>query len=193
MILNNDTGVDRDFVSALVAESRRAPDAGALCSKIFYGQSRDTVWFSGASFDPRRGYNGRQRGYRQRDVGGDTCVTETDRACAAAMLVPRSVIERVGFFDPDLFACSEDTDWSLRAKAAGYRLLVVPASRVWHRVSASSGGRARRRRSTTGCATRSRCASATRRWGGSGRGGGDSSCSLPTSCRRPFPLIDWKG
>ncbi len=39
-----------------------------------------------------------------------------------------------------LFAYSEDTDWSLRARAAGYRHYVVPESRVWHRVSAGSGG-----------------------------------------------------
>ena len=67
-------------------------------------------------------------------------MVETDRACGAAMLVPRAVLEEVGVFDPALFAYSEDTDWSLRARAAGYRLYVVPASRVWHKVSAASGG-----------------------------------------------------
>ena len=56
------------------------------------------------------------------------------------MLVPRPVLERVGAFDERLFAYSEDTDWSLRARAAGYRHYVVPASRVRHKVSAASGG-----------------------------------------------------
>ena len=40
----------------------------------------------------------------------------------------------------ELFFYSEDTDWSLRAREAGYRHYVVPASTLWHKVSATSGG-----------------------------------------------------
>jgi GT2 family glycosyltransferase len=67
-------------------------------------------------------------------------VTTTDRACGASMLVSRGVLEDVGLFDEELFAYSEDVDWSLRAGRAGYRHYVVPASRVWHKVSVASGG-----------------------------------------------------
>ena len=140
LVLNNDVEVDPAFVSALVEEAGRRPDAGALCSKILYADPSDLIWFAGASFDPRSGYNGRQRGYREKDDGRFDEVVETDRACGAAMLVPRAVLEKVGVFDPELFCYSEDTDWSLRAREAGYRHYVVPASKVWHKVSASSGG-----------------------------------------------------
>jgi GT2 family glycosyltransferase len=56
------------------------------------------------------------------------------------MLASRSVLERVGVFDESLFAYGEDVDWSLRARAQGLHVLVVPASVVRHEVSASSGG-----------------------------------------------------
>jgi GT2 family glycosyltransferase len=140
LVLNNDVEVDPACIRALVEEAGRRPDAGALCSKILYADPPDLIWFAGASFDPRSGYNGRQRGYRERDDGRFDEVVETDRACGAAMLVPRAVLERIGVFDPDLFFYSEDTDWSLRARAAGYRHYVVPASRLWHKVSVTSGG-----------------------------------------------------
>jgi GT2 family glycosyltransferase len=140
LILNNDVEVDPGFVEALVEEALRRPDAGALCSKVLYLDPPDLIWFAGASFDPHSGYNGRQRGYRERDDGRFEEVVESDRACGAAMLVPRSVLEEVGLFDPELFAYSEDTDWSLRARAAGHRVYLVPASRVWHKVSVASGG-----------------------------------------------------
>jgi GT2 family glycosyltransferase len=42
--------------------------------------------------------------------------------------------------DEALFAYAEDVDWSVRAHAAGLRIVVVPASVVRHRVSASTGG-----------------------------------------------------
>jgi GT2 family glycosyltransferase len=106
---------------------------------LFYDPP-DLVWFAGASFDPKAGYNGRQRGYRERDDGRFDALVETERACGAAMLVPRAVFEQVGLFDADLFAYAEDTDWSLRAREAGYRIYVVPRGRVWHKVSVASGG-----------------------------------------------------
>jgi len=140
LLLNNDVEVDPGFVGALVEEARRRPDAGALCSKVLYLDPPDLIWFAGASFDPRSGYNGRQRGYRERDDGRFDEVVETDRACGASMLVSREVLEKVGLLDPGLFAYSEDTDWSLRARADGYRLYVVPSSRVWHKISVVSGG-----------------------------------------------------
>ena len=140
LLLNNDTEVDPEFVSPLVEEARRRPDAGALCAKVLYADPPDLIWFAGARFDPRSGYNGRLTGHGERDSDRFAAVAETDRAAGTAMLVPRRVLDEVGLFDSRLFAYAEDTDWSLRARAAGYRLLVVPASRVWHRVSAASGG-----------------------------------------------------
>jgi GT2 family glycosyltransferase len=140
VVLNNDTKVDPRFVTALLDQARQRAGAGALCSKIFFMDPPDLIWFAGASFDPRRGYNGRQRGYRQRDSAEFADVMETDRACGAAMLVSREVLECVGLFDSDLFAYSEDTDWSLRARALGFRHYVVPESKLWHRVSVVSGG-----------------------------------------------------
>ena len=140
LVLNNDTEVDRGFLAPLLEEAERRSDAGALSPKILFAEPRDLVWFAGAEYEPRSGYNGRHRGYRERDDGRFDAVVETGRVCGAAMLVPREVLEKVGVFDPELFAYSEDTDWSLRAREAGYRHYVVPASRVWHKVSAASGG-----------------------------------------------------
>jgi len=139
-VLNNDTEIERETIPALVEEAARRPDAGALCSKIFYADPPDLIWFAGASFDPSRGYNGRMTGYREHDSERFSEVSQTDRACGAAMLVPRRVLEETGLFDSDLFFYQEDTDWSLRAGLEGYRHYVIPASRVWHRISVTSGG-----------------------------------------------------
>lgn len=140
LVLNNDVVVDPGFVTALVLEAERRPEAAALSSKVLYLDPPDLIWFAGATFDPRSGYNGRLRGYRRRDGREYSRVTETDRACGAAMLVSRRVLDEIGSFDADLFCYSEDLDWSLRARRAGYRLYVVPESRVWHKVSVASGG-----------------------------------------------------
>jgi hypothetical protein len=140
LILNNDVEVEPGFLVPLLEEASRRPGVGALSPLILFGPPSETIWFAGARYDPRKGYNGRQRGYGEVADARFEEVWETDRICGAAMLVPRAVLEKVGGFDSELFAYYEDTDWSLRARAAGYGLYVVPAGRIWHKVSRSSGG-----------------------------------------------------
>jgi len=140
LVLNNDVEVEPGFLAPLLAEAARRPAAGALSPKILFADPPDRIWFAGARYDPRRGYNGRQRGYGERDDGRWEEPWETDRVCGAAMLVPRAVLEDDGLFDEELFAYSEDTDWSLRVRERGHGLWLVPVSRVHHKVSASSGG-----------------------------------------------------
>jgi GT2 family glycosyltransferase len=140
LLLNNDVEVDPAFVGALVEEAGRRPEAAALCSKIFFADSPDLIWYAGARFDPRKGYNGRHIGYGEHDSERFQGVAETERACGAAMLIPRTALDEVGVFDESLFAYAEDTEWSLRARERGRSLLVVPASRIWHKISSASGG-----------------------------------------------------
>jgi GT2 family glycosyltransferase len=140
LVLNNDTLLDPDAIPVLVAEARRRPDAGALCPLIYYADPPDLIWYAGAEYDPRRGYNPPQTGYKERDRGQYATVREITRATGAAMLVPRAVLERVGLLDAELFLHVEDVDWSQRMLAAGYRILFVPRARIWHKVSADTGG-----------------------------------------------------
>lgn len=131
LLLNNDVELEPGAIAALVSS---AEGAGAVCPLIVFADNPARVWYSGASFDPRRGYNGRHR------TDSLESVAETERICGAAVLIPRAVLERVGAFDEELFAYFEDADWSLRARALGLPLLVAPASRVRHKVSVSTGG-----------------------------------------------------
>ncbi len=66
---------------------RSRPDAGALSPKILFAEPAGLIWFAGAEYDPRSGYNGRHRGYREHDDGSFDTVVETGRVCGAAMLV----------------------------------------------------------------------------------------------------------
>lgn len=131
LLLNNDVEVEPGAIRGLVVAAERA---GAVCPIVVFADDPERVWYAGARFDPRRGYNGRQI----TETPGAT--TETERICGAAVLIPRETLERVGMFDEDLFAYVEDADWSLRARAAGLGLLVTPASRIRHKVSSSTGG-----------------------------------------------------
>jgi GT2 family glycosyltransferase len=140
VLLNPDTAVDPGFAGALVRAWEASDSVAGVCAKILFLDRPDRIWYAGARLDPRRGHQGRHEGFGEPDGPGYAGVRTTGRACAGAMLVPRSAWERVGGFDERLFLYWEDTDWSLRAHRQGLRVYVAGDARVWHQVSSASGG-----------------------------------------------------
>ena len=45
----------------------------------------------------------------------------------------RGVLEKIGLIDPAFFIYSEEVDWCVRARAAGYENLFVPTAHLWHK------------------------------------------------------------
>ena len=138
LLLNNDMVVEPGFLGPLVEALE--PGVAAACSQILFAESPDRVWYAGATFRPRRGHHGRNIGFGETPLPASAAPYSVDCACGGAMLMSREAIDEIGLFDEELFAYREDLDWSLRAARAGRRVVVVPASIVRHRVSASTGG-----------------------------------------------------
>jgi len=63
---------------------------------------------------------------------------ETDYISGVCMLVKRSVIEKIGLMPEDYFLYFEDVDWCLRARKIGYKCVLVPKAKIWHKVSSSA-------------------------------------------------------
>jgi GT2 family glycosyltransferase len=139
-VLNNDAIVEDDTIARLVETARSSPQTGGVSPVVCFADAPETVWFAGATFDPARGYPGRMLGYGDPVATVPSTTFETERLTGAAMLISRRCLEEVGPFDPELFFLCEDVDWSLRARARGYRLCVEPSARVLHRVARSQGG-----------------------------------------------------
>jgi GT2 family glycosyltransferase len=65
---------------------------------------------------------------------------------SAAMLVRRRAAEQVGYFDPDFFVYSDETDFCKRLTDAGWRILHVPAAGAVHHEQLATDLAARERR-----------------------------------------------
>ena len=61
-----------------------------------------------------------------------------DYITGASLLIKREVIEKIGLLREQYFLYYEDVDWCIRARRWGYQCVIVPKSKVWHKVSASS-------------------------------------------------------
>ncbi len=137
LILNNDTVSDRRMVEKLAGTMR--PGDGVAFPKIYYYDDPRRIWSVGA----RRQFltlEMTDKATGQVDRGQWEEVQERDYATGCALLVRREVFEKVGLFDERYFAYYEDLDFSFRVKEAGFRMLLVPEARLWHKVALSSGG-----------------------------------------------------
>jgi len=129
-LLNNDAVVSRDCLEILVSAAKSTPGAGILSPQIAFQEAVDLVWYGGGEFS-LWGRGPRHTDWRQR-VDLDRPPGDVDYATGCAMLIDPAVIHSVGAFDTRLFAYCEDVDFSLRARRAGFRVLVVPAALVHH-------------------------------------------------------------
>lgn len=139
LVLNNDTLVEPQAIARLLAAMNSDPRVGACSPVLPYTADPGRLWFAGASYDPTRGRSGRSSPYERGTPLPEDPVA-IDRVAGAAMLMRRQALEEVGLFSDELFFLHEDVDWSLRARAAGWRLLLVPSASIDHSVSASQGG-----------------------------------------------------
>ncbi len=134
LLLNNDAVAEPGLPEALERAAELRPDAGLLACLIL-GEDGSTVQYAGASFHPRLGYSGRV------ETTPPSSARDVDRADGAAVAVSRAAADRVGLLDDALFLYVEDVDWSLRMRAAGFAVVLVPDARVRHKGSAATGGR----------------------------------------------------
>jgi hypothetical protein len=139
MLLNNDVQADPGLYERLLLALAQERGAGAAAPLIYHAAPTDVIWYAGGSCRPALAWSA-HRGLRTRDRGQYRSIEDTGYLTGCCLIATRECWQRVGLLDERYFIYAEDADWCLRARAAGFRLLFVPTARLWHEVSASSGG-----------------------------------------------------
>ena len=121
VLLNDDVLVEPGCIDALVLA------AGDRCVTSPRIEAAGDDAFAGGRIDWKRGFGSHGPG-------------ALDYLTGAALCIPRSVWERVGSFNEDLFLYYEDVDWSRRALAAGFELAIVDDARATHAAGSSTAG-----------------------------------------------------
>jgi GT2 family glycosyltransferase len=150
--LNNDTEADPHFVEALVTALLEHSEAGIAASKMLLFDQRDTLHSAGDGY----GVDGIpfNRGVWQRDEGQFDEPGWIFGGCGGAVAYRRAMLDDVGPlgrkhlgyrqgtpFDESFFMYCEDVDLNWRAQLAGWRCWYTPGAMVYHKLSATGGGR----------------------------------------------------
>jgi GT2 family glycosyltransferase len=139
LLLNNDTEAAPNFLQEMVRSAMLRRDIGMVGPKISYLHDRLRIWFAGGEIVLWKGRMA-HLGLRQLDGAAWDVPREVDYITGCALLVRRECIESAGVLDESYYIYSEDADWCMRARRAGYLCWFAPQAHVWHKVSASSGG-----------------------------------------------------
>jgi GT2 family glycosyltransferase len=142
LLLNNDTVVDNNFLTELVKITVSDDMIGFAGPKNYYydyhGRT-DVINFAGGKITMWMGKS-EHIGLREIDEGQYDRITNTDYVTGACLLARREVLDAIGLLDPVYFLYWEETDWCIRAKNVGYKLIYVPSAKIWHKVAASQEG-----------------------------------------------------
>jgi len=138
LLLNNDTIVDKNFLKELALVAEKDSTTGIVGPKIYFYDEPKKIWFAGGKINWQEGIKYHIGAY-EIDHGQYDKIREVDYITGCALLIKREVIEKIGLLDSRYFIYFEETDWNLRAKKAGYKILYVPEARIWHKISLAMG------------------------------------------------------
>jgi GT2 family glycosyltransferase len=100
---------------------------------------QDRIWSAGGKLNWL--YNkATLRGWNEIDKGQYDFpkIQKTFHLTGCCILIKKAALEKIGPITEDYFLYYEDTDWSLRARQAGYKCVFVPSAKIWHKISRSA-------------------------------------------------------
>lgn len=136
LLLNNDTVAAPDFLENLLRET---PAGAVSCPKMLFLNPPDEIWFAGGELDRATG-KVRHLGGHEKDGPAFAEKKQVSFITFCCVLLPRQVIEQVGFLDETLFMYCEDVDYCIRLADAGVPLWFLPDAKIWHKAGGSAGG-----------------------------------------------------
>ena len=125
LVLNNDTVLEKTTLSDLVQAMQKNESAG-IASPVIFSADNNSVWFAGGTIDWRK-----MKTNHVLKIKSDSPYS-SEYISGCAMFIKKDVFKKIGILDERFFLYYEDADFSMRAKKAGFDLLIVPSAHIKH-------------------------------------------------------------
>jgi len=138
VLINADVEVAPGWLEQLVRAMLADPTIGIAGAKLLYPDG--TIQFAGGCVEGPQGYI-RHTGWHEPDRGQWDVAGDVDLITGASLAITRQALGQIGYEDEKFFPIDfEDADMSYRARAAGFRVILVPQATAIHRESSTAGG-----------------------------------------------------
>lgn len=139
-LLNNDTEVEPNSLSHLVAKAESDSRIGICGSKLVYYHNRDFLQGVGGIYNPWLATTSHYKGMSlSSDIIDERDAEKNiDYIIGASMLLTVDFIKKVGLMNEEYFLYYEELDYCFRARNAGYNLGIASKSVVYHKEGATT-------------------------------------------------------
>lgn len=134
-LLNNDTVVAPDIFLRLEENCNKTSIAAP---KMYYHSQPNVIWYGGGEINMKTG--NAEHIYMDCEDMFDENILPCTFATGCCLMVKADTVRDVGLLDESYFMYCEDTDFCIRLIQAGVSITYVPKAKLWHKVSASTGG-----------------------------------------------------
>ena len=130
VLLNNDTEIYQpDWIDKMQALAYSAPDIGVVGCRLV--RPEGTLQHAGTVM-PIETFWGQQLGGGEKDINQYNDDRDVEGVVFACVYIKREVLARIGLLSEDYFSYFEDTDYCLRAREQGYRVVCCGSVTVVH-------------------------------------------------------------
>lgn len=130
-VLNEDTVVAEDCLAQMIATAEGDSKVGIVGPLVYHHDEPTVIQSAGGRLDKR--WFAVHIGQNEDDRGQYSQPYTVDYISGCAILVRRPVIEQIGGLEEKLFYYWEETDWCTRAREYGWKVLLVPQAKLWHK------------------------------------------------------------
>lgn len=130
--VDSDNRVDKNFLTELVNLAETDENIGFVGPKMYYFEDPKRIWYAGAEISLLTSRT-RYIGIGEVDKGQHNQIREVGHI-PNVWLVKKGVIEKIGMIDTNYIMHYEESDWAMRARKAGYKIMFCPAAVVYHNI-----------------------------------------------------------
>lgn len=135
-VLNNDVVVEKDFLSKIINVMQSQSQIGIAGPCICKYNHRNVIQAMGANINLFTGLTqGRSKGDKYSELKPEN--TEVDYLGGACFVAKRGVFDTIGLIPENYFLFFEETEFCLKAARAGYKLLCIYQSKIYHKGSST--------------------------------------------------------
>jgi len=137
ILLNNDTVIDDpDWIEKLQRTAYSGDKIGVVGCRIKRLDGED--FQHAGTYIPDRTYWGQQFGSGEQDINQYPYDRDVEGVVFACVYIRRDLMDVIGFLDEDFFSYYEDSDYCLKARQAGFRVVNCGSLTIRHREHGST-------------------------------------------------------
>jgi len=131
LVLNEDTIVDQGCIMNLVSVGESDPKIGIIGPMVYHHDEPGVIQSAGGMLG--KYWQSQHLGKNEKDTGQFESSHAVEWVSGCAIMIRREVIEQIGMFDTEYFLYWEETEFCIRAREGGWKIVNAPKAKLWHK------------------------------------------------------------